>query len=70
MGYFRTIALTTPAVVTGLLLHADVIGFLTLYAGTFVVVAALYASCPQPAAGYDEDIEARTLRLTHPRSSL
>jgi hypothetical protein len=47
MGYFRTIALTTPAVVTGLLLHADVIGFLTLYAGTFVVVAALYASCPQ-----------------------
>jgi hypothetical protein len=49
-GYFRTIArlaifnvaLMTAAVATGLLLHADVVGFLTLYAGTFVVVAALY----------------------------
>lgn len=52
MGYFRTIArlsivniaLMTPAVVTELLLHADVIGSLTLYAGTFVVVAALYGT--------------------------
>jgi hypothetical protein len=49
-GYFRTIArlsifntaLMTAAVITGLLLHADVVGFLALYAGTFVVVAALY----------------------------
>jgi hypothetical protein len=51
-GYFRTIArlsifniaLMTAAVVTGLLLHADVVGFLALYAGTFVVVAALYVT--------------------------
>jgi hypothetical protein len=49
-GYFRTIArlaifnvaLMTAAVITGLLLHADVVGFLALYAGTFVVVAMLY----------------------------
>lgn len=51
-GYFRTIArlsifniaLMTAAVVTGLLLHADVVGFLALYPGTFVVVAALYVT--------------------------
>jgi hypothetical protein len=49
-GYFRDIArlsifntvLMTAAVVTGLVIHADVVGFLALYAGTFVVVAALY----------------------------
>ncbi len=51
-GYFRTIArlsifnaaLMTAAVATGLLLHVDVVGFLALYAGTFVVVAALYVT--------------------------
>ncbi|HET7806591.1 MAG TPA: hypothetical protein VFL53_20315 [Pseudolabrys sp.] len=51
-GYFRTIArlsifniaLMTAAIATGLLLHADVVGFLALYAGTFVVVAALYVT--------------------------
>jgi len=51
-GYFRVIArlsvfnatLMTAAVTTGLLLHADVVGFLVLYAGTFVVVAALYVT--------------------------
>jgi hypothetical protein len=51
-GYFRVIArlslfntaLMTAAVVTGFLLHADVVGFLALYAGTFVVVAALYVA--------------------------
>ena len=51
-GYFRAIArlsifnvaLMTAAVVTGLLLHSDVVGFLALYAGTFVVVAALYVT--------------------------
>jgi hypothetical protein len=32
------------AVATGLLLHVDVVGFLALYAGTFVVVAALYVT--------------------------
>lgn len=51
-GYFRNIArlsifntaLMTLAVGAGLLLHADVVGFLALYAATFVVVAALYAT--------------------------
>jgi len=48
--YFRDIArlsifntvLMTAAVVVGLALHTDVVGFLALYAATFVVVAALY----------------------------
>ena len=51
-GYFRVIArlsifntaLMTAAVVAGLLMHVDVVGFLALYAGTFVVVAALYVT--------------------------
>ncbi len=51
-GYFRdiarlsifNIALMTTAVATGLVLHTDVVGFLALYAGTFVVVAALYVT--------------------------
>jgi len=49
-GYFREIArlsifntvLMTVAVLTGLFLQVDVLGFLALYAGTFVVVAVLY----------------------------
>jgi hypothetical protein len=51
-GYFRVIArlslfntaLMTAAVAVGFLLRADVVGFLALYAGTFVVVAALYVT--------------------------
>jgi len=51
-GYFRVIArlslfnivLMTAAVTTGFLLHVDVVGFLALYAGTFVVVAVFYAA--------------------------
>jgi hypothetical protein len=51
-GYFRTIArlsivntvVMTAAVATGFLLHRDVVGFLAFYAGTFVVVVALYVA--------------------------
>jgi O-antigen/teichoic acid export membrane protein len=51
-GYFRNIArlsifntaLMTAAVVAGYLLQVDVVGFLTLYAATFVVVAVLYVT--------------------------
>jgi hypothetical protein len=49
-GYFRTIAwlsivnvvVMTAAVAIGLALHLDVIGLLTVYAGVFVMAAALY----------------------------
>ncbi len=69
-GYFRVIArlsvfnaaLMTAAVATGLLLHADVVGFLAFYAGTFVVVATLYVTlAARPAAGYGEDISVQAL---------